>query len=137
MKAFACLLLGLAAVAAGTAGAESTTTAAPAAAAPADTAPAAPDDQTLAQQLVYCGIVAQKLGGKRQKAWIASYGSAAVALSSTAFVTMQMLAQTGSADQLSPEDLQSASDQCQQTMLTNSARIGAAMQSKQGGAAGQ
>ncbi len=134
MKALACLLLSLAAVASGTAGADSTTTA-PAATAPADAA--APDDQTLAQQLVYCGVVAQKLGGKAQKAWVASYGSAAVALTSTAFVTMQMLAQNGSADSLSAADLQNASDQCQQTVLANSARIGAAMQGKQGGTASQ
>lgn len=130
MKILACLLLGLAAIAASAAAADSAT----ATTAPADAAPAAPDDQTLAQQLVYCGIVAQKMGGKAQKAWVASYGSAAVALSSTAFVTMQMLAQSGSADGLSPAELQNASDQCQQTVLANSARIATAMQGKSGAA---
>lgn len=132
MKTLPCLLLGLAALSSA-AGADS----AAATTAPADPTAAAPDDQTLAQQLVYCAVVSQKLGGKAKAGWSLSYSGAAAALTSTAFVTMQMLAQSGAADGLSPADLQSASDQCQQTMLANSARIAAAMQSKPGGASGQ
>lgn len=131
MRYLACLLLGFAAAAAADPGQAP----APVASAPAAAAPALSDDQTLAQQLVYCAIVAQKMGGKAQKAgWSLSYSSAAVALTSTAFVATQMLAQTGSADGLSQADLDNASAQCQQTMLANSTRIGAAMQ---GGAAKQ
>jgi hypothetical protein len=133
MKQLACLLLGLAAGAASADSATATAAPAPATSAPAAAAPAAPDDQTLAQQLVYCAVVTQKLGGKAKAGWSLSYSGAAAALTSTAFVTMQMLTQAGAADGLSPDDLQGASDQCQQTMLSNSARIGTAMQSKQGG----
>ena len=133
MKPLACLLLGLAALTTGAAGADSAATTT----APADATPAAPDDQTLATQLVYCAVITQKLGGKAKAGWSLSYSGAAAALTSTAFATMQMLAQSGAADSLSADDLQNASTQCQQTMVANSARIGTAMQSKQGGTAGQ
>lgn len=106
------------------------------AAAPADAAPALSDDELLAQQLVRCGLIAQKLGTSAQTAagWLTSYDGAAIALTSAAFVGAQVLSQAGSADSLSRADLENASAQCQLLMLTNMQRIGAALKARQGSA---
>jgi 2-oxoglutarate dehydrogenase E2 component (dihydrolipoamide succinyltransferase) len=110
---------------------------APAAAPTPDATPPLSDNEQLAQQLVRCAVIEQKLGTNDQmtSGWSLSYNGAAVALSSAAFVAAQMVAQAGSADGLSATELHNASAQCRVTMLTNMQQIGAGMKHRQDGAA--
>jgi len=137
MKYLACFLLLSFAAAADPDQAAPQTSSAPVGA--ADATPALSDDELLAQQLVHCGLIAQKLGGGAQSiaGWSTSYDGAAIALTSAAFVGAQVLSQAGSADNLSRADLDNASAQCQLLMLANMQQIGAALKGKQGGSVKQ